>query len=239
MVAPRHIAALLTVTCAGVALVSCSSSAESKYAAPTSTSTSTAASTPSAIPAGYDVSRLSQLMDAFPAGFNPVPSQPAKLAPEWVDGVGTIVSYGRPFTVDPAQCRALLNPVAGRAGADTMAIRADGPDKQSIAVNADAPVAVPAAIPATGCDRMTFDVDDDAVLTRGTAERIAAPGVDGAVTTAVKVQLDGFPNVEYHYAAILDDGVYVNVAARVDPSFAAQPLLPDLLVMAVAAVRGR
>jgi hypothetical protein len=219
------------VTCAGVALVSCASKTESRD--PTLPSTSTTAS------AGYDVSRLSQLNGAFPPGFIPAPSEPGTLLPEWVDAVGTIVSYGRPFTVDPPHCRALFNPVVGQVGANTMGIRADGPGKQAIAIGADTPVTVPAEIPVTGCDRMTFDVEDDAVLTRGTAERIAAPNIDGIVTTALKVQLDQLPDVEYHYGAILDERVYVNVAARVAPSFPAQPLLPDLLVKAVAAVRGR
>jgi hypothetical protein len=213
-----------------VVLSGCSSSTTGPAKTPTSSVEESA---------GYDLSRLAEVKDDFPPDFTPSPFEVAKLDPAYVDQVGAVVSYGKPFTVDPQQCRALLKPVDGRIGADTNGSRVDGPNKQSIAVNADAPVTVPAEIPATNCDRMTFDVKNDAVRTRGTAERITAPIIDGAVTEALQIQIDGYPDVEYYYAAIVDNRLYVNVAARLNPSFDAQPLLPDLLVKAVAAVRGR
>jgi hypothetical protein len=215
--------------CVGIALAGCSTSGkESENAPPTSADA----------PVGYELARLAEMKDDFPPDFTPSPFEVAKLDPAYVDQVGAVVSYGKPFTVDPQHCRALLKPVDGRIGADTNGSRVDGPNKQSIAVNADAPVTVPAEIPATSCDRMTFDVKNDAVRTRGTAERITAPIIDGAVTEALRIHIDGYPDVEYYYAAIVDDRLYVNVAARLNPSFDAQPLLPDLLVKAVAAVRG-
>jgi hypothetical protein len=229
MVALRGATVLLLV-CVGIASAGCSTSAkESENAPPTSADAA----------AGYDLARLSEVKDDFPPDFPPSPFEVAKLDPAYVDQVGAVVSYGKPFTVDPQQCRALLKPVDGQVGADTNGSRVDGPNKQSIAVNADAPVTVPAEIPATGCDRVTFDVKNDAVRTRGTAERITAPVIDGAIIEALKIQIDGYPDVQYYYAAILDNRIYVNVAARLNPSFDAQPLLPDLLVKAVAAVRGR
>ncbi|MDT5195588.1 MAG: hypothetical protein QOF88_7263 [Mycobacterium sp.] len=227
MVRTRRIAALLVTA---VVLSGCSSSTTGPAKTPTSSVEESA---------GYDLSRLAEVKDDFPPDFTPSPFEVAKLDPAYVDQVGAVVSYGKPFTVDPQQCRALLKPVDGRIGADTNGSRVDGPNKQSIAVNADAPVTVPAEIPATNCDRMTFDVKNDAVRTRGTAERITAPIIDGAVTEALQIQIDGYPDVEYYYAAIVDNRLYVNVAARLNPSFDAQPLLPDLLVKAVAAVRGR
>jgi hypothetical protein len=227
MVRTRRIAALLVTA---VVLSGCSSSTTGPAKTPTSSVEESA---------GYDLSRLAEVKDDFPPDFTPSPFEVAKLDPAYVDQVGAVVSYGKPFTVDPQQCRALLKPVDGRIGADTNGSRVDGPNKQSIAVNADAPVTVPAEIPATNCDRMTFDVKNDAVRTRGTAERITAPIIDGAVTEALQIQIDGYPDAEYYYAAIVDNRLYVNVAARLNPSFDAQPLLPDLLVKAVAAVRGR
>ncbi|MDT5240638.1 MAG: hypothetical protein QOD97_2836 [Mycobacterium sp.] len=227
MVRTRRIAALLGTA---VVLSGCSSSTTGPAKTPTSSVEESA---------GYDLSLLAEVKDDFPPDFTPSPFEVAKLDPAYVDQVGAVVSYGKPFTVDPQQCRALLKPVDGRIGADTNGSRVDGPNKQSIAVNADAPVTVPAEIPATNCDRMTFDVKNDAVRTRGTAERITAPIIDGAVTEALQIQIDGYPDVEYYYAAIVDNRLYVNVAARLNPSFDAQPLLPDLLVKAVAAVRGR
>lgn len=227
MVRTRRIAALLGTA---VVLSGCSSSTTGLARTPTSSVEESA---------GYDLSRLAEVKDDFPPDFTPSPFEVAKLDPAYVDQVGAVVSYGKPFTVDPQQCRALLKPVDGRIGADTNGSRVDGPNNQSIAVNADAPVTVPAEIPATNCDRMTFDVKNDAVRTRGTAERITAPIIDGAVTEALQIQIDGYPDVEYYYAAIVDNRLYVSVAARLNPSFDAQPLLPDLLVKAVAAVRGR
>ena len=226
----RGATVLPLLVCVGIALPGCSTSVkESENAPPTSADAAV----------GYELARLAEVKDDFPPDFTPSPFEVAKLDPAYVDQVGAVVSYGKPFTVDPQHCRALLKPVDGRIGADTNGSRVDGPNKQSIAVNADAPVAVPAEIPATNCDRMTFDVKNDAVRTRGTAERITAPIIDGAVTEALKIQIDGYPDVEYYYAAIVDNRLYVNVAARLNPSFDAQPLLPDLLVRAVAAVRGR
>jgi hypothetical protein len=227
MVRTRRIAALLGTA---VVLSGCSSSTTGLARTPTSSVEESA---------GYDLSRLAEVKDDFPPDFTPSPFEVAKLDPAYVDQVGAVVSYGKPFTVDPQQCRALLKPVDGRIGADTNGSRVDGPNNQSIAVNADAPVTVPAEIPATNCDRMTFDVKNDAVRTRGTAERITAPIIDGAVTEALQIQIDGYPDAEYYYAAIVDNRLYVSVAARLNPSFDAQPLLPDLLVKAVAAVRGR
>jgi hypothetical protein len=187
----------------------------------------------------YDLSKLSELTDDMPPGFNPYPFEVRKLEPVLVPGVGTVVSYGKPFTVEPPECRVLLKSVDAQAGADTAGFRAGGQDKRSISVIADMPVNVPDEIPATGCDRMTYQVPDDGHPMTGTVERIAAPNIDAAITYGLKVTVDGFPDPEYFYAAILDNHVYVNVNARLAPDFQAQPLLPDLLTKAVTAIRGQ
>jgi hypothetical protein len=81
---------------------------------------------------------------------------------------------------------------------------------------------------------MSFHVDG--AVPDGTAERLAAPNIDGAVTNGLKVIFgDG---VDYFYIAILDGRTYVEVMARVAPDFQAEPLLPDLLTKAVAAISG-
>jgi hypothetical protein len=185
----------------------------------------------------FDVARIAELKNDFPRGFVAVPTQPVNVQPQWVDSVGTVVSSGKRFTVDPPQCRALLKPVDGEIGADSMHIRGDGADEQSISVGAVTSVTVAAEIPSAGCDRMTYKVESDAVPTSGTVERIPAPTVAGATTIALKVEVDGFPNTEYSYAAILDGRNYVDVQARLAPGFHAGTLLPDVLVKAVNAVR--
>ncbi len=186
----------------------------------------------------YDVGRISQVEDAMPEGFVPFPTDVRKLQHQLVPQVGTVVSYGKPFTVEPAQCRPLLKPVDAQAGADSAGFRADGIEKRSIGVGADMPIIVPAAIPTTGCDRMTYRVEDETHPTSGTVERIAAPEIDGATTLALKITVDGFPDPDYAYTAIVDDRLYVDVQARLAPDYPAQPMLSDLLVQAVDAVRG-
>lgn len=215
--------------CATVALASCSGSKNE----PEQTSTSAEAAD------RIDVSRIADLEDDLPPGFIPGPTEPIKLRHELVDSVGTVVSYGKPFTVDPPQCRPLLKPVDGQAGADSMHIRGDDVEKRSIAVGAVVPVTLPAETPSAGCERMTYEVDHGAVPTSGTVERIPAPTIEGATTIALKIQVNGFPDVEYSYGAILDGSAYVDVQARLAPNSQAATLLPDLLVKAVAAVRGQ
>ncbi len=220
-------AALAVIVAAGLA--GCSGS----EGATESTTSSPAAQT-------FDLSKLSRLEDEMPAGFIPYPSQVEKLQHVLVAGVGSVVSYGKPFTVDQPECAVLLNPVRGEAGADSIGVRADGEDRRMIVVKADMPVTVPEKkIPSTGCDRMTYNVPDDDHPYSGTAERIEAPPIDGAQTYALKVTIDGYPpDPEYYYAAILGDRLFINVNARLAPDYPAQPVLPDLLVKAVTAIRG-
>jgi hypothetical protein len=123
-------------------------------------------------------------------------------------------------------------------GADSYHVRGDELDKRQISIGAENPVAVPAEIPSAGCDRFTYAVDEDEHPLKGSVERLAAPAIDGATTIALRYDVEGFPNIEYAYAAILDGRVYVDVQARLAPDFQAEPVLSALLVKAVAAVRG-
>lgn len=234
MVRVRRGAALLTVV---VALAGCSTSTSGSAK---SAVTSTAASTSVSAAPGFDVSRLNQLTGAFPAGFALAPiSAPIKLSPQLLPAVATVVSYGQPFTVDPPQCRPLLKPVDGQVGADSLHIRGDELDKRAIALGAENPVSVPAEIPSAGCERFTYAVDQPEHPMKGAVERLEAPAIDGATTIALRYDVEGFPNVEYSYAAIVDGRVYVDVQARLAPEFPAEPVLSALLVRAVAAVAGR
>jgi Domain of unknown function (DUF5642) len=187
----------------------------------------------------YDLSRLSEIQGDFPPGFVPRPAEVRELKPVWRDGVGSVVSSGKPFTVEPPQCKDLLKPVSGEANAQTIGIRADGADNRGIAVGADLPVSVTDVIPSSGCDAMSYTVPDDEQPRSGTAQRLTAPEIDGATTLALKVTTQGFSDPEYFYTAVVDDRLYVDVHARLAPDFQPEPLLPDLLTKAVAAVRGQ
>lgn len=185
---------------------------------------------------GIDVLQLGEITDELPVDFVPTPLQQKRIGPDDAATYGTVVSYGAPFTVDPSQCRALLQPVTGRVGAVTYGGRADGLNGQSIAVGATDQV-VPVALPGGGCDRMTYRVEgrrSDA----GTVERIAAPDIDGAETLALRITVDGSPRPEYYFAAILDGHVLVDVRARLTAEAQPDPMLGDLLAKAVTAVRG-
>lgn len=190
-------------------------------------------------PVEVNIAGLADMAADFPPEF-PVVGTPApgKVEARWANLVGLVVGSGKRVSVDPPQCKALFAPVNAQGDADRMGVGAEGPDKQLLNISVYTPVTVPVAIPSAGCERMSFHVDDDAVLTQGTADRLAAPSIEGASTTAMRIQVEFWEFVEYHYVAILDGRTFVQVVARVHPGFSAEPLLPDLLVKGVAAIRG-
>nr|WP_255396375.1 DUF5642 family protein [Mycobacterium sp. E740] len=194
-----------------------------------------ASSAPSTSPSPtLDLSRLAEVGDDFPPSFTPTPpAGPKTVTPRDAQLISDAVSYGKPLTVAPPECRPLFKPVAAQAGAEKMGVGAGGPQPPALVVSAVSPVAVPDPLPTRGCDRMTFTVAG--AVPDGTAERLAAPHIEGATTNGLKVLFDG--GVEYFYTAILDGRTYVEVWCRVGPDFQAEPVLPDLLTKAVAAIR--
>lgn len=193
-----------------------------------------AAESPSATP---NLAALGSIRDGFPPGLTPPEpwSGPDEVEPRWAHRVGDTVNYGDEFTVDPAQCRPLLKPVEAQAGAARAGIGAGGPQQPVLTVSAVDPVAVPVPIPGSGCDRVNFTVEG--AIPDGTAVRVAGPVIDNATTYGL--QIDRVDAVEYFYTAILNGRTYVRVTARVAPDFPGQPLLPDLLTEAVAAIRSQ
>ncbi|WP_157897652.1 DUF5642 family protein [Mycolicibacterium rutilum] len=178
---------------------------------------------------------LGTLSGDFPPGLTPSEpwSGPKEVDPRWAHLVGDTVNYGDEFTVDPAQCRPLLKPVEAQAGAIRAGIGAGGPQPPLLSVSAVDPIAVPVPVPDSGCNRVKFTVGD--AVPDGTAVRLDAPVFDGATTYGLRIDHGGV--VEYFYTAILDGRTYVQVTARMAPDFQAEPLLPDLLTKAVAAIR--
>ncbi|MEO3758223.1 hypothetical protein ABGB19_08060 [Mycobacterium sp. B14F4] len=89
---------------------------------------------------GIELSRLSELRDDMPPGFVPFDAEVKKLHHAYVASVGSVVSKGKAYWVDPPQCSTLLKPVNGVAGSDSIGFLADGPQDQSIGVGAYAPL---------------------------------------------------------------------------------------------------
>ena len=223
-----RLAALVMACCTAVALAGCSTST------PPGTARTSAEDPP---PPGVNLARLADIADDFPADYLVNAGTVHQEQAEYIDLVGTTISSGMPLSVDPPQCRALLEPVRGTVGADYIRVRGDGPgpDEQTIVVSANDRVSVPAEIPATGCERMTFQVEG--AIPDGAAERLPGPEITGATTFATRIDYGPGASPVYYYMAILDGGVYVQVDARVDTGLDARNVLPDLLVEAVAAVR--
>jgi len=238
MVPSRRLVALLTVLCTAVVLSGCSATKTAPESAPTSARTPTASSAAAASGA-YDLSRLAELTGDIPIEFEPKVYPKEHLDEDFASDVGAVVSSGEQFTVNPAQCHPLLKPVAAAAGVESVTIRADKlRGKDGIWLGAYSPVAVPSGIPSAGCDRMTYAIPELQNQT-GTVERIPAPDIDGATTIALKILVNQYQYVGYYYAAIIGDDTFIRVEGRFDPSFPAQPILPDMLVKAVAAIRGQ
>ena len=205
-----------------------------------STAPATSVKAEPAGPARFDVSPIAKLRESMPPGFIPAPpSGVIELSPELASDVGSVVSYGKPFSVEPAGCRPLLQQVTAGEGALSQRVRGDEAKKRAISIGATTPVYVLDSLPVSGCDRMNYDVDQPEHPLRGIAERLQAPVIEGAVTVALRNVVDGDPNVEYRYSAIVDGDLYVDVDARLAPDFPAEVVLADLLEQAVMAVRGR
>jgi hypothetical protein len=223
----------------GAALVACGHSTEEKATSspaaqppsPSSSSTSTAA------PAAYDISRVDNVQNDFPPGFE-VEAHPAKALDQHdIDnsGVNDLAEAAK----DPPQCRGMVIPPYANPSVGTQAagVKGEG-DKGSIHVVAfRSPEPIPVSSPPADCDRASLSGSPEAT---GTAERIAAPNIDGVTTTGAKLlSTNGQEEPEYIFTAALDDRTSVVVRGGADAELNPQQLMSNLLVKATAAVRGQ
>ncbi|MCC9181831.1 DUF5642 family protein [Mycolicibacterium mageritense] len=185
-----------------------------------------------------DISRLADIKDDLPSGYNSQWFPSSVLNEQQAANADDVASVGMLVTVDPPACVALMKPVNVAAGTESAALRAYGPQEEQISIGAmrsNRPLQ--ADVPSAGCDRISFEGTDSRA--RGTVDRLPAPKIDGATTAAVRVEQDGAPEVaDYVYYAIDGDQTFVSVHARVDVSSGSQEMYADLLVKSVAAVRG-
>lgn len=231
----RQIACLLAALGTSVAISACSDSTEQSPAA-TSQAPSATTAPAAAAPAAYDIGRVDNVKNDFPAGFAPQAEPPKTLAQHDIESSG-ITAFTK-AQIDPPQCRSMVIPpnVEPSVGAQAAGVRGEGDQGNIYVVALRLPQPVPAGQAAAGCDRVTLSGDPQAT---GTAERVPAPHIDGLTTTGVKLSADASDDPDYIYTAALDDQTSVVVMGSTDTQLNPPQLLSDLLVKATSAVRGQ
>lgn len=234
-VSSRHVAAVLAALGAGVTLAGCGHPADSN-SAPASSSASSAPAQPAAAHA-YDISRVDNVKDDLPPGFT-AQAHPAKTLQENDIATSGVTAFTG-AQIDPPQCRAAVIPpyVDPTVGTDAAGVRADGDQGNIYVVALRSPQPVAVGQPPAGCDRISMSGSAEAT---GSVERVPAPQIGGVATTGVKLTVDDpQEDPDYLYTAALDDRTSVVVMGSADTQLDPQRLLSDLLVKAVAAVRGQ
>ncbi|TDH52108.1 hypothetical protein E2F47_14880 [Mycobacterium eburneum] len=182
------------------------------------------------------MARVDSVKDAFPAGFNPQ-AEPAKtLSQADIDGSGINAFTGA--QVDPPQCRALIIPPYAEpsVGAQAAGIRGEGDQGNIDVVALKLPQPIKATPVPAGCDQVKLSGSPEA---SGTAQPVPAPAIAGVTTSAAKLTVDSGDDPDYVYSAALDDRTTVVVMGGTDPDLNPEQVMSDLLVKAVAAVRGQ
>lgn len=207
-----------------------------------SSGTSSASGQPAAGPAksagGYDISRIAQLANQFPAGFSVTPIPRTTLTQEQADNFGDMVTK-LGIVIDPPQCEALMKSVRLIGGSQLQGLRGSGPQEITvIAMQFPQPTPLPGG--GDNCGHITVTAPG----VDGTADRLPAPAISGATTTGVKEHLNittaGVSQTmdQYMYIAMLGDKTGVSVTSQSDKGPSDTQPLEKLLVKGVAAVRG-
>ena len=231
----KTITPLLAVLGVGITLVGCSHSGQQESAG-SSAAPSAESSSAAAAPAGYDISRVGNVSGDFPTGFTVQSETQKTLTQQDIDNSGVNSFTGA--AVDPKQCRALLIPPNAEptVGAQAAGVRGNSDQGSMFIVAMTSPQPVPVTAPPAGCDHASITGDPDAT---GTADAIPAPQIDGATTTGVKLTIAEDEDPDYIFTAALDDRTSIVAVGSTDADLNPQQTLSDLLVKAVAAVRGQ
>ncbi|UMB70919.1 DUF5642 family protein [Mycobacterium paraterrae] len=184
----------------------------------------------------YDIARVNNIKGDFPAGFTAAPEAPITLTRDDIDNARVI-----PFTkavYAPPQCRALVIPtyVEPVVGAQAAILSAEGERGEIFVAAMRLPHPVEVSPPPPGCGHVAMSGSEES---SGTAEAVPAPQIEGVTTTGVRLKpaADSSPG-GYVFTAALSDQTSVAVMGGTETDLHPQQLLSDLLVKAVAAVRG-
>ncbi|ART72358.1 hypothetical protein BTO20_30780 [Mycobacterium dioxanotrophicus] len=184
-----------------------------------------------------DINRLANVKDAFPQGITP------NVIPARTSGDIDTVKIGRlvgsaSTSVDPPQCEPVLQPVRQSGGALTTALDTPGRDGPHVVVGASQSDHLSQVeLPQTGCEHISYSAEGE----HGTVDRLVPPTIDHATTFAFRTQYTydyGVSGTRHFYSAILDDNIYITVRGQLDSDEESEQALPELLVKAVAAIRG-
>lgn len=183
----------------------------------------------------FDISRLSELHDQFPPGFDRVQStNVAILGPDaekfFAVGVGDIVK------VEPPLCRSVLQPV--RAPQDAQYMMIGGVGRGAILVGAVSSASpLGKAVVPKGCERVSLTQRVGGRLVVSTVTRQPGPPIDGVITAeSIAVSSQGATK-SYVFAAFLSDNVAVTSEGILPGTPDAEELLSGMLVKAVNVLR--
>lgn len=219
-----------------VALVVMSGGGSNSNTTPADPDTSPAAeaqSAPSEPAEGYDISRMANMTADFPSGFNVTKVSHYVVTQQMVDMADAIAGGVKPI-VDPPQCvPATHSNVAVDEQMQT--IKADGPQHIEI-IAGQTTQENPASRVPTDCEHVVLTAAGGA---HGSEDGIPSPTISGVPTYAFKLHWDSAPITgqtkdTYRYVAVLSERTVAGVNGESDPE-----LLQDLLVKAVAAIRGQ
>ncbi|HEX7322388.1 MAG TPA: DUF5642 family protein [Mycobacterium sp.] len=221
----------------GVTLAGCGHSAEHEATSSTAAQSLSETGSTSAAPAAtLDISRVDNVKGDFPAGFTTESESAKALTQADIDNSG--VNSFTDAEINPPQCRSLLIPPGAQPtiGAQAAGVRGKSDQGNMFVVALTQPQPVQAAAPPSGCDKVSVAGGSDE---SGTAEPIPAPQIDGATTTGVKLTMGDDEDPDYIYTAALNDQTSVIAVGSAADDLNPQQTLSDLLVKAVAAVRGQ
>ena len=220
----------------GAATAGCSEHKDGQQAAPASSSSSTAAgSSTAAVPATYDITKISGAKGNLPPGFEADDIPADTVSQEQMDAAGIGGLGTAPTTVvTPPECAAVLKPFApvgiGARAHGFMATQGQG---QHIIVVMAAQSDKPAApISHAGCDHFTAQ---SASGVSATVEQVPGPSIPGVPTAGhlAHVTADGKTIDEMTFTAALGDKTIEVVQGDLPAA-----TMSDVLGKAVAALRG-
>src|SRR5581483_9965413 len=157
----------------------------------------------------YDISRLEQLQDEFPPGFNHVRATPLGILGPAADKFSNI-GLGNLVAIEPPNCRPLLQPV--RPPRDAQFTMVIGMGNGALVVSAvKSPEPFPETGPPPGCEHASVTRRLSGRQYDSTVTHLSGPSIDGVTTTGSSDSAGMGGTKTFVYAGFLSDRVAVAV----------------------------